>query len=79
MGHIELLRGEIGRTVRLAGREGAAEEGELIAVFAAVHAGQVAGVVPPLGRVFLVRAVIEWKAELDGPERAGEAVVDGPG
>jgi cellobiose phosphorylase len=70
MGHIQLGGGQVGWALGLARGQGAAEEGELVAVFAAIVAGQVARVIPPLGGIRIVRAVIRGEDEfhrLEGP------------
>ena len=78
MGHVDLLCGEIGRPAGFSRRQCAAKKGELKAVCAAVFAGQIAGIVPPLGGVVVVGAVVEWKLELQRLQGAGETVVHGP-
>ena len=74
VGEVDLVRGEAGAAGRRAGREAAAEEGELEAEAAAVRGREVAGVVPPLGLVLEVRAVVVG-AGRNGRDlgRAGEA------
>ena len=76
VGHVDLLRGEVGRPAGFAWRQGTAEKGELEAVFAAVLTGQIAGVVPPLGGVVVVGTVVAWKLEFERLKGAGEAVTD---
>ena len=73
VGEVDLVRGEAGAFGRRAGREAAAEERELEAEAAAVGRGDVAGVVPPLGLVLEVRAVVGGQHERPDLGRAGEA------
>ena len=73
VGEVDLVRGEAGAFGRRAGGEAPAEERELEAEAAAVGGDDVAGVVPPLGLVVEVRAVVLREGERAGLGGAGEA------
>ena len=66
VGHVDLVGGQIGLSIRTVGVGCAAEEGELIAVALTVLIGQVAGEVPPLCLEGRVGAMILGKGKVNG-------------
>ena len=71
--HVKLVRAPFRGGVALARRDGAAEDGELVAEAPPVLGGDVAGVVPPLGLVVGVRAEVLRELPVARGDGAGVA------
>ena len=77
MRHINVTGAEFRIGKRLAGRDGAAENSELIAKAAAIDGRQIAGVIPPFGLEIRMGAVVA--RELPVPRLNGAGIaIDSP-